>query len=134
MLEPILQGVREVEGVQGAMVVDRSAAVLAHRTHAVYDLAALQRVARSVVHAVDSVQLIQDDWELLTVHFDSGKLVLHRLQTTSARPRPYVLAVFADATLDPAFLGVALRVAAGKLVAALDAGAVTTTSAAAVGA
>jgi predicted regulator of Ras-like GTPase activity (Roadblock/LC7/MglB family) len=122
MLEPILQGLREVEGVQGAMVVDHTAAVIAHRAHAVYDLPVLQQVARSVVNSIDSVQLIQDDWDMLTAHFGEGKLLLRSLRTTAtaARPRRYVLAVIADATLNVAFLGVALRVAAAKLVAELE--------------
>ena len=122
MLEPILQGLREVDGVQGAMIVDHSAAVIAHRSHAIYDLAILQQVARSVVNSVDSVQLIQDDWDLLTAHFGEGKLLLRSLRTTGAKPRRYVLAVIADASLNVAFLGVALRVAAGKLVAELENG------------
>jgi predicted regulator of Ras-like GTPase activity (Roadblock/LC7/MglB family) len=122
MLEPILQGLREVEGVQGAMVVDHTAAVIAHRAHAVYDLPVLQQVARSVVNSIDSVQLIQDDWDMLTAHFGEGKLLLRSLRTTAtaARSRRYVLAVIADATLNVAFLGVALRVAAAKLVAELE--------------
>ncbi|HEU4730879.1 MAG TPA: hypothetical protein VFT22_23450 [Kofleriaceae bacterium] len=122
MLEPILQSLRDVDGVQGAMIVDQAAGVLAHRAHAVYDLPVLQQVARSVVNAADSVQLIQDDWDVLTAHFGEGKLLLRSLRTAGARPRRYVLAVIADQTLNVAFLGVALRVAAAKLIAALEAG------------
>lgn len=121
MLEPILQGLRDVEGVQGAMVVDHTAVVIAHRAHTIYDLAVLQQVARSVVNSVDSVQLIQDDWDLLTAHFGEGKLLLRSLRTATAKPKRYILAVIADATLNTAFLGVALRVAATKLVAELEA-------------
>ena len=122
MLEPILQSLREVEGVQGALVVDHAAAVVAHRAHTIYDLTVLQQVARSVVSSVDSIQLIQDDWEMLTAHFGEGKLLLRSLRTTAAaRPRRYILAVIADSTLNVAFLGVALRVAATKLLAELDA-------------
>lgn len=120
MLEPILQGLRDVEGVQGAMIVDHTAAVIAHRAHSIYDLAVLQQVARSVVSSVDSVQLVQDDWDLLTAHFGEGKLLLRSLRTAAAKPRRYVLAVIADTTLNVAFLGVALRVAAAKLVAELE--------------
>jgi predicted regulator of Ras-like GTPase activity (Roadblock/LC7/MglB family) len=122
MLEPILQSLREVEGVQGAMIVDHAAAVVAHRAHAIYDLTVLQQVARSVVSSVDSVQLIQDDWDALTAHFGDGKLLLRSLRTTgSVKPRRYVLAVIADSTLNVAFLGVALRVAAAKLLVELEA-------------
>jgi predicted regulator of Ras-like GTPase activity (Roadblock/LC7/MglB family) len=121
MLEPILQSLRDVEGVQGAMVVDPGAGVVAHRAHAIYDLAVLQQVARSVINTVDSVQLIQDDWDMLTAHFGDGKLLLRSLRVAGARPRRYVLTVIADSTLNVAFLGVALRVAATKLLGELEA-------------
>jgi predicted regulator of Ras-like GTPase activity (Roadblock/LC7/MglB family) len=112
MLEAILQGLREVEGVQGAMVVDSDAAVVAHRAHAIYDLSVLQHVARSVVHSVESVQLIQDDWDVLTAHFGEGKLLLRSLRTS--RPRRYILAVIADATLNVAFLGLGADPGGGR--------------------
>jgi predicted regulator of Ras-like GTPase activity (Roadblock/LC7/MglB family) len=121
MLEPILQSLRDVEGVQGAMIVDSSAGVVAHRAHAIYDVAVLQQVARAVVNSIDSVQLIQDDWDMLTAHFGDGKVLLRSLRTAGARPRRYILTVIADSTLNVAFLGVALRVAATKLLAELDA-------------
>jgi predicted regulator of Ras-like GTPase activity (Roadblock/LC7/MglB family) len=121
MIEPILQSLREVEGVQGTMIVDQTAAVIAHRAHAIYDLPVLQQVARSVINAVDSVQLVQDDWEVLTAHFDEGKLLLRSVRTGGARARRYVLVVIADRTLNVAFLGVALRVSASKLRAELEA-------------
>jgi predicted regulator of Ras-like GTPase activity (Roadblock/LC7/MglB family) len=128
MLEPILQSLREVEGVQGAMVVDPSAAVVAHRAHTIYDLSVLQQVARAVINSVDSVQLIQDDWDMMTAHFGDGKLLLRSLRTSGARSRHYVLAVIADSNLNVAFLSVALRVAATKLLAELEAGAPTASS------
>jgi predicted regulator of Ras-like GTPase activity (Roadblock/LC7/MglB family) len=113
---------RDVDGVQGAMIVDQAAAVLAHRAHTIYDLAVLQQVARSVINAADSVQLIQDDWDVLTTHYGEGKLLLRNLRIAGAKPRRYVLVVIADGTLNVAFLGVALRVAASKLTAELEAG------------
>src|SRR5690348_12401577 len=120
MLESILQGLREVEGVQGAMIVDSGAAVVAHRAHSIYDLGVLQQVARSVVNSIDSVQLIQDDWDMLTAHFGDGKLLLRSLRTGGGKPRRYILTVIADASLNTAFLGVALRVAASKLLVELE--------------
>jgi len=121
MLEPILQGLRDVEGVQGAMIVDHTAAVIAHRAHTIYDLTVLQQVARSIANSIDSVQLIQNDWDTLTAQFGEGRLLLRNLPTTHTKPQRYVLAVIADATLNVAFLGVALRVASGKLVTELEA-------------
>jgi predicted regulator of Ras-like GTPase activity (Roadblock/LC7/MglB family) len=120
-LPHILQGLREVEGVQGAMVVGPTAAVIAHRAHSIYDLAVLQQVARSVVTSVDSVQRLHDDWDLMTAHFGDGKLLLRSLRVAGGvKPRRYILAVIADATLNIAFLGVALRVAVTKLLAELE--------------
>jgi len=121
MFEPILQSLRDVEGVQGALIVDPGATVVAHNAHAHYDAAALQQVARAVIHSVDSIQLVQDDWDMLNAHFGDGQLVLRSLRTAGDRARRYVLAVIADASLNVAFLGVALRVASGKLVGALEA-------------
>jgi predicted regulator of Ras-like GTPase activity (Roadblock/LC7/MglB family) len=121
MLDPILQSLREVDGVQGVMIVDYAASVIAHRAHAIYDAAVLQQVARSVINVVDSVQLIQDDWDVLTAHFGEGKLVLRSLRTAGAKPRRHILVVIGDGTLNIAFLGVALRVAAAKLATAFDA-------------
>lgn len=121
MLEPILEGLRDVGGMHGALVVDHTGAVLAHRAHSIYDLQVLQQAARAIVAATDSVQLIQDDWEVLTTHFSEGKVVLRHLRVAGARPRSYILAVIADQTINVAFLGVALRVAASKLIAVLEA-------------
>ncbi len=118
MIEPILQSLRDVEGVQGALIVDPSASVLAHNAHAMYDVAVLQQVARAVVNSVDSIQLVQDDWDMLNAHFGDGQLVLRSLRASG--DRRYVLAVIADASLNVAFLGVALRVASGKLMAELE--------------
>jgi hypothetical protein len=120
MIEPILQSLRDVEGVQGALIVDPSAAVLAHNAHAIYDVAVLQQVARAVVNSVDSIQLVQDDWDMLNAHFGDGQLVLRSLRPAGDRPRRYVLAVIADASLNVAFLGVALRVASSKLMTELE--------------
>src|SRR5262249_20382896 len=90
--------------------------------HTIYDLSVLQQVARSVINSVDSVQLVQDDWDIMTAHFGDGKLLLRSLRVAGSRPRRYILAVIADATLNVAFLGVALRVAAAKLTAEPEAG------------
>ncbi|MEO7736450.1 MAG: hypothetical protein ABIY55_36160 [Kofleriaceae bacterium] len=120
MIEPILQSLRDVEGVQGALIVDPGATVVAHNAHAIYDATVLQQVARAVINSVDSIQLVQDDWDMLNAHFGDGQVVLRSLRTAGDRPRRYVLAVIADASLNVAFLGVALRVASGKLVGMLE--------------
>lgn len=121
MFEPVLQSLRDVEGVQGAMMVDAGGAVIAARAHTIYDPPTLQRVARSIINTTDAVQLIQEDWDLLTSHFAEGKLLLRNLRVPGPRARRFVLAVIADARLNLAFLGVALRVAASKLIAAIEA-------------
>jgi predicted regulator of Ras-like GTPase activity (Roadblock/LC7/MglB family) len=121
MLESVLDNLREVEGAQGAMIVDAAATIVACSAHAIYDRSLLQRVAASLIDVVDAVQLNQEDWDLLTARFDDGKLVLRNLGIAGAKRQRHVLAVICDANLNVAFLGVALRVAAVKLVAALDA-------------
>jgi predicted regulator of Ras-like GTPase activity (Roadblock/LC7/MglB family) len=121
MIESTLEGLRDVGGVQGALIIDHTGAILAHRAHSIYDLPVLQQVARAILTATDSVHLVQEDWEALTTHFSDGKLVLRRVRTSGARPRSYIVAVIADQTVNLAFLGVALRVAASKLAAELEA-------------
>jgi predicted regulator of Ras-like GTPase activity (Roadblock/LC7/MglB family) len=120
VLEPILLNLREVNGVQGAIVLDETAVVVAHHAHSIYDLAMLQQIAHSIINSTDAAQLIHEEWEVITAHFDDGKLLLRQLKTSGAKSRRYILAVIADATLNLAFLGVALRVAASKLAAALE--------------
>ncbi|HEY0195841.1 MAG TPA: hypothetical protein VGC42_32225, partial [Kofleriaceae bacterium] len=108
-----------MEGVQGALVVDDAAQVIGYRAHAIYDdISVLYQVARSVLTAVESVQLVQDDWDTLTAQFGEGKLLLRSLRTP--QPRRYILAVIADGNLNVAFLGVALRVASQKLLGELE--------------
>jgi predicted regulator of Ras-like GTPase activity (Roadblock/LC7/MglB family) len=118
MLDRILLGLHEVEGVQATMVVDSGGRILASRAHAVYDMALIQQVGRSIVNAVDSVQLVQDDWELLIATFAEGKVLIRNLAGRSGRT--VVLAVVADGRLNPSFAGVAIRVAASKLRAELE--------------
>lgn len=120
MYDSILQGLCDVTGVHGTMVIDAAAAVVAHRAHSIYDLTVLTQVARSVSSAVDTIGLIQEDWELVTASFSEGKLLFRSLRTKGGKPRNFVLVVIADSTLNAAFLGVALRVAAAKLVAELE--------------
>jgi len=122
MLDPILQSLREVDGVRGAMVIDSSTTVIAHCAHAIYDRSMLQQVARSIIGTVESVQLLADDWDAMSAQFDDGKLLLRRLRNPGPRPQLHLLAVITDASVNVAFLGVALRVASSKLIAALEAG------------
>jgi predicted regulator of Ras-like GTPase activity (Roadblock/LC7/MglB family) len=126
MLDAILEDLGEVEGVHGAIVIDAAANVVAHRAPAIHDLTVLRQVARSVITSVDAVQLIQDDWEVLTAQFGGGKLLLCSLRPAGAQPRRYVLAVIADTTLNVAVFSVALRAATNKLVAELAAMALAT--------
>jgi predicted regulator of Ras-like GTPase activity (Roadblock/LC7/MglB family) len=120
-LEPILQELRDIDGVRGALIVDRAAGVLAYRAHASYAPPVLQQIARAIGSATDSVQGLEDDWESLTAEFGAGKLVLRNLRTASAQSRRCVLAVVADSTRDVGFLGVALRIAASRLILVLEA-------------
>jgi len=119
-LEEILHSLREVDGVQTAMVLDHAGAILAHRPRTIHDVPRLQRIGRAMASAADAARLLQDDWELLVTEFGAGRLVLRSLRFAGVRPRSCLLAVIGDATVNLAFLGVALRVAASKLRAELE--------------
>jgi predicted regulator of Ras-like GTPase activity (Roadblock/LC7/MglB family) len=114
-MEAILQSLHEVEGVQATLVMDAGGQLLAHRAHAVYDRGLLEEVGRTVVNAVDSLQLVHDDWELVSAGFSEGKLLLRNLGSSRQAGRAAVLAVVADARLNVSFAGVAIRVAASRL-------------------
>jgi hypothetical protein len=115
-MDAILQSLHEVEGVQATLVVDCEGQLLAHRAHAVYDHSLLQEVGRTVVNAIDSLQLVHDDWELVSAGFADGKLLIRNLNAARQSPgQAAALAVVADSRLNPSFAGVAIRVAASRL-------------------
>jgi len=120
MLDDILQALHEVQGVQATLVIDAGGRILAHRAHAVYDFDLLQQVGRSIVRAVDSVQVLHDDWELVTANFSDGKVLIRNLRPAGRQVKTAILAVIADPQLNRSFAGVAIRVAAGKLKAEIE--------------
>src|SRR5215471_2343484 len=120
MLERILQGLHDVEGVQATLIFDSQGTILAAQAHSVYDGELLQQVSRSIVSAIDSVALVQEDWELVTASFAEGKVLIRNVRLAGKHARTYTLAVVADARLNPSFANVAIRVAASKLKTELD--------------
>jgi predicted regulator of Ras-like GTPase activity (Roadblock/LC7/MglB family) len=116
MVDGILQALHEVEGVQATLVVNGAGQLLAHRAHALYDRGLLQAVSRTIVDAIDSLQLVHDDWEMLTASFADGKLLVRNLNAGRDRSGVAVaLAVVADARINASFAGVAMRVAGQRL-------------------
>lgn len=120
-MDNLLQSLHELEGVNGALVVDGAGQLLGYRAHTVYDAELLQRVGKFVIGAVDSVKLIQEDWNAITAQFAEGKLLIRNLGDGEASTgSTVVLAVIADSRLNMSFAGVAVRVAVAKLKALLD--------------
>jgi hypothetical protein len=119
-METILQGLLDMAGVNAAVLFDGAGRLLAHRGRSVYDRALCEQVGGPLARAIDSLQLQHEDWESASAQFADGTLLLRRLDTTSAGP--CVLALVADATLNPAFATVAIRVSSNKLKRALDGG------------
>jgi hypothetical protein len=117
-METILQGLLELGGVNAAMVLDGSGKLLAHRGKAIYDRALCEQVGGGLSRAVDSMQLQHEDWESASASYSDGTLLLRRLDSTVAGP--CFLALVADATLNPAFATVAIRVSTQKLKRVLD--------------
>ena len=120
-METILQGVLDLAGVGATMVFDGAGQLAGHRAHAVYDRALCEQVSGSLVKAIETVQLQQEDWETITAQFADGTLLLRSLGEGAGGP--HYLAVIADATLNPSFATVAIRVAANKLRKAIEGGA-----------
>lgn len=112
-METSLQSLLDLAGVNAAMVIDGAGRLVAQRGKAVYDRALCEQVGGPLAKAVDSVQLQHEDWEAVTARYADGTVLLRNLGEVAGAS--YVLAVVADATLNPAFAAVAIRVAAIKL-------------------
>jgi hypothetical protein len=112
-MENTLQSLLDLAGINAVMVYDGAGRLVAQRGKAVYDRALCEHVGGPISKAVDSIQLQHEDWEAVTARFGDGTLMLRSLGEVAGAT--YVLAVVADATLNPAFAAVAIRVAATKL-------------------
>jgi len=119
-MDTSLQSLLEQAGINAAMVLDAAGKVVGQRGRAIYDRALCEQVGPHLQRALDSIQLQHEDWEAVTAHFADGTILLRNLGTVAGAP--YVLAEVADATLNPAFAAVSLRVAANKLKKALEGG------------
>jgi hypothetical protein len=121
-MKHILESLHTIEGVQGSLVVDGNAQILAYQAHALYDLNLLEQVSKSIIATVDAVRLLHEDWDALSANFAEGNLILRNLKPGGAAAgTTVVLGLIADARLNPAFAGVAIRVAATKLKSRLEA-------------
>lgn len=119
-MEMILQSILDVVGVGAAIIVDSTGSLVSHRGRSVYDRTLCEQVGKTLIRAVDTIQLQQDDWSSVTAHYADGKILLRNLGTFAGKT--HVLAVVADATLNPSFATVVIRVAAHKLARALEGG------------
>jgi predicted regulator of Ras-like GTPase activity (Roadblock/LC7/MglB family) len=120
-METSLQSLLDLAGVNAAVVYDGAGRLVAQRGRAVYDRALCEQVGGPLARAVDSIQLQHEDWEAVTARFADGAIILRNLGEVAGAS--YVLAVVADATLNPAFAAVAIRVAATKIRKLLGGGA-----------
>ncbi len=119
-MESILDGILEVSGVSAALVVDGGGRLVAHRGRAVYDRGLCEQLAGTLARVIDAVQLQQEDWDAISAQYSDGKLLLRNLGSLAGGS--YVLGIVADATLNPSFATVAVRVAANKLKKVLAGG------------
>ncbi len=125
-MEAILQTLRGLEGVNGAVVADGGGRILAYQAHAVYDVTLLQQVSRAIVTAIDSVKLLHEDWESVTAQFSEGKLLVRNVSLQGrGKGADLTLALIADMRLNLSFAGVAIRVAVGKLRSLAESGALS---------
>src|SRR5512141_1077102 len=122
-MKRILQGLHTVEGVQGAMVLESDGRIIAHQAHSLYDNELLERVGQIVANTVDSIQVLHDDWDMLTASLDDGQLILKSIKLGGAAAgRNVILVLIAENRLNASFASVAIRVAATKLRTMLEQG------------
>jgi hypothetical protein len=116
-MEAILQPILDVAGVSAVMVFDGSGHLVSHRSRSVNDRALCEQLGVLVAKSIDTVQLQQEDWDLISAQYGDGKLLMRKLACASGT---YTLAIIADATLNASFATVAIRVASNKLRKVLD--------------
>jgi len=122
-MDDILQTLHDLEGVNGTIVSDGSGQILGFRAYAVYDAELLQQASKCIVRAIDSIKLIQEDWDAITAQFAEGKILIRNLSSgNKTKGRVATLAVIADTRLNVSFAGVAIRVAVSKLKSLLEDG------------
>jgi hypothetical protein len=116
-MDAILQGIKNVDGVLGALAIGTAGQVVGHKVNPVYDLAMVEQLAAAVATTLDSLVLAQEDWDSVTANFADGRLLLRNLCVNGA-PSPSglrALVVIAESRINLSFAGVAIRVAVGKL-------------------
>lgn len=115
-METILKALRDLEGVNGVFLADTAGQLYAFNAASIYDAPLLGQVSKALANAIDSVKLLQEDWDTITAQFTEGRLLVKSVPT-SARKGGAELAVvlIADSRLNPSFAGVAIRVAIGKI-------------------
>jgi predicted regulator of Ras-like GTPase activity (Roadblock/LC7/MglB family) len=120
-MDNILVTLQELDGVNGVFVADSTGKLLGFRAHSVYDADLLQRASKLVANVIDSVKLLQEDWNAITAQYTDGKLLIRNVSGKDLpAARSAILVVIADSQLNVSFAGVAVRVAVAKLKALLE--------------
>ncbi len=116
-MDAILQGIKNLDGVLGALAIGPSGQVVGYQVNSVYDVTMVEQVAAAVATTLDSLVLAQDDWDSVTASFADGRLLLRNLAVNGAPPPSGLraLVVIAESRINLSFAGVAIRVAVGKL-------------------
>lgn len=121
-MDTILQDLMDQQGIHASMVIDGSGSLLGFRGSAIYDRPLLEGVASLVAKALDSVELLHDDWDSMQARFGDGSILVRNLGILPNRPSRTVVAVVADPSLNRSFATVAMRVVVQKLKQALISG------------
>jgi len=116
-MDAILQGIKNLDGMLGALVLGPSGQLVGYKVNPVYDLGMVEQVAAAVATTLDSLVLAQEDWDSVTATFADGRLILRNLTVNGAPPPSGLraLIVIAESRVNLSFAGVAIRVAVGKL-------------------
>lgn len=121
-MQIILQALRDLDGVHGAFVSNSGGEVVAYSAERIYDASLLDRASHAIANAIDSVKLLQEDWETIVVQFTEGRLLVRNIPASSGgKSAALALSLVADPRLNAAFATVAIRVAIGKIKALMEA-------------
>ncbi|MBX2811586.1 MAG: hypothetical protein KTR25_07245 [Myxococcales bacterium] len=114
-MRDILNGLRNQPGVQVALVFASGGRLVDFVGNPMYDEELLGEVIGCLNKALESLELVHDQWETIWVGFEDGTILLRSFTTPGAQASEMLLAVMTDSTANQSFVTVALRVAIQKL-------------------
>ncbi|MBU0552751.1 roadblock/LC7 domain-containing protein [Myxococcota bacterium] len=111
----ILKSLYEVEGVRSAALIRLNGELLGHQSHAIYDNDVIINASKFLVQALESFELQNENWEEFNAEFEDGWVIVRKFKEA-------FLVIITEDSIKLNFVSVAIRIAAKKIINALESG------------